>query len=141
MSLKIGFKDIYFLNKKNSINIKSEEFDKEISLKLIKAAYKEFYSNIFSNKGIKMAFRESIKKGLVEIKEQFRVFSKNYLLSRQADLKPKRAFKAKEFKAKEFKSVSNNIEKLNLLKAKAKAKAKAKLKAKLKAKAKGQLWL
>ncbi|WKC78483.1 hypothetical protein QIA30_00410 (plasmid) [Borreliella turdi] len=148
MSLKIGFKDIYFLNKKNSINIKSEEFDKEISLRLIKAAYKEFYSNIFSNKGIKMAFRESIKKGLVEIKEQFRVFSKNYLLSRQADLNPKRAFKAKEFKAKEFKakefkakefkakefkSLSNNIEKLDLL------KAKAKLKAKLKGQLKGQL--
>ncbi len=119
MSVKIEFKDIYSFNAENSINIKSEELERDITFKLAKAAYKEFYSNIFSNKGIKIAFRKSIKKGLVEIKDQFRVFCKNYLLSRQIELQPKRAFKAKEFK-----SFTNNIEKLNLSKAKAKAKDK-----------------
>ncbi|WP_210372598.1 hypothetical protein, partial [Borreliella garinii] len=66
-----------------------------------------------------IAFRKSIQKGLVEIKDQFRVFCKNYLLSRQTELQSKRAFKAKEFK-----SFTNNVEKLNLSKAKAKAKDK-----------------
>ncbi|WKC80325.1 hypothetical protein [Borreliella tanukii] len=119
MSVKIGFKDIYSFNAENSINIKSEELEKEITFKLAKSAYKEFYSNIFSNKGIKMAFRKSIQKGLIEIKDQFRIFCKNYLLSNQMDLQSKRAFKAKEFK-----SLTNSIEKLNLLKSKSKAKSK-----------------
>lgn len=119
MSIKIRFKDIYSFNTENSVNIKSEELEKEITFKLAKVAYKEFYSNIVSNKGIKTAFRKSINKGLVEIKDQFRVFCKNYLLSRQG-LHPKRAFNTKEFK-----NLINNIEKLNLLKNKTK----------------GQLWL
>ncbi|SCW38704.1 hypothetical protein SAMN02983004_00887 [Borreliella japonica] len=112
MSIKIRFKDICSFNE-NSINIGSEELDKEITFKLAKAAYKDFYSNIFSNKGIKIAFRKSIQKGLVEIKDQFRVFCKNYLLSRQVNLKTKRAFKVEEFKSLTF-----NTEKLSLLKEK-----------------------
>lgn len=114
MSIKIRFKDIYSFNTENSVNIKSEELEKEITFKLAKVAYKEFYSNIVSNKGIKTAFRKSINKGLVEIKDQFRVFCKNYLLSRQG-LQSKRAFNTKEFK-----NLINNIEKLNLLKNKTK---------------------
>lgn len=115
MSLKIGFKDTYSFNAENSINIKSEELERDITFKLAKAAYKEFYSNIFSNKGIKIAFRESIQKGLIEIKDQFRVFCKNYLLSRQLDLRHKSAFKAKKFE-----SFANNIEKFNFSKTKIK---------------------
>ncbi len=118
MSFKIRFKDIDFLNKENKVNIKSEELEKEMPLKLAKAFYEEFYSNIFSNKGIKTAFRKSIKKGLVEIKDQFRVFSKNYLLKRQIDLNTKRAFNTKEFKI-----LINNIEKLNLSKSKRKGQS------------------
>ncbi|PRQ95182.1 hypothetical protein [Borreliella burgdorferi] len=95
MSVKIKFKDISF-NAENSINIKSEEIKKELNFKLAKAFYKEFYSNIFSNKEIKTAFRKSIQKGLIEIKDQFRVFCKNYSLIMQKDLSLKRAFKAKE---------------------------------------------
>ncbi len=95
MSVKIKFKDISF-NAENSINIKSEEIKKELNFKLAKAFYKEFCSNIFSNKEIKTAFRKSIQKGLIEIKDQFRVFCKNYSLIMQKDLSPKRAFKAKE---------------------------------------------
>ncbi|AEL19591.1 hypothetical protein [Borreliella bissettiae] len=84
MSVKIKFKNISF-NAENSVNIKSEELKRELDFKLAKAFYKEFYSNIFSNKGIKTAFRKSIQKGLVEIKDQFKVFYKNYSLSRQID--------------------------------------------------------
>ncbi|APS99344.1 hypothetical protein Bmayo_04430 (plasmid) [Borreliella mayonii] len=110
MSVKIKLKDISF-NAENSINIKSEELKREINFKLAKFAYKEFYSNIFSNKGIKTAFRKSIQKGLVEIKDQFRVFCNNYLLSRQTGLRSKRAFKTKKAKeAKEFKSFFKSIE-------------------------------
>ncbi|WP_233709487.1 hypothetical protein [Borreliella bavariensis] len=47
MSFKIRFKDIDFLNKENKVNIKSEELEKEMPLKLAKAFYEEFYSNIF----------------------------------------------------------------------------------------------
>ncbi|ACN53348.1 hypothetical protein QIA25_00470 (plasmid) [Borreliella spielmanii] len=112
--MKIRFKDICSFNTENSINIKSEELEKEITFKLAKVAYKEFYSNIFSNKGIKTTFRKSIQKGLVEIKDQFRVFCKNYLLSRQ-ELESKRSFNTKEFK-----SLINNIEKRSLLKTKEK---------------------
>ncbi|WPM06398.1 hypothetical protein QIA41_04715 (plasmid) [Borreliella sinica] len=110
MSIKIGFKDICSLSK-NSINIRPEELEREITFKLARVAYKEFYSNIFSNKGIKIAFRKSIQKGLVEVKDQFRVFCKNYLLSRQIALQPKKAFRDKEFKSLIF-----NIEKPSLLK-------------------------
>ncbi|WNY60675.1 hypothetical protein QIA03_04170 (plasmid) [Borreliella bissettiae] len=84
MSVKIKFKNISF-NAENSINIKFEELKRELDFKLAKAFYKEFYSNIFSNKGIKTAFRKSIQKGLVEIKDQFKFFYKNYSLSRQID--------------------------------------------------------
>ncbi|MBB6208352.1 hypothetical protein [Borreliella lanei] len=121
MSVKIKLKDISF-NTENSINIKSEELEREINFKLAKVAYKEFYSNIFSNKGIKTAFRKSIQKGLFEIKDQFRVFCNNYSLSR--GLRSKRAFKAKEAKeakkSKEFKSFLKSIENPRLLKAKEK---------------------
>ncbi|WNY69152.1 hypothetical protein [Borreliella lusitaniae] len=95
MSVKIVFKDFCILNQENSIKIKSEELEKETKLKLAKAFCQKFYSNIFSNKAIKKAFRKSIQKGLFEIKDQFRFFCKNYLLSRQIGLKPKRAFKSK----------------------------------------------
>ncbi|AJA90728.1 hypothetical protein OY14_04575 (plasmid) [Borreliella chilensis] len=113
MSIKIEFKEGCSFNAENNIKIKSEEFEREITFKLARIAYKEFYSNIFSNKGIKIAFRKSIQKGLVEIKDQFRVFCKNYLLSRQIDLEPKKAFKARKFK-----NLINNVEKLNLLRTK-----------------------
>ncbi len=84
MSIKIRFKDIYSFNTENSVNIKSEELEKEITFKLAKVAYKEFYSNIVSNKGIKTAFRKSINKGLVEIKDQFRVFVRIIYLAGKA---------------------------------------------------------
>ncbi|WNZ73148.1 hypothetical protein [Borreliella garinii] len=66
MNFKIRFKDIDFFNKENKVNIKSEKLGKEMPLKLAKAFYEEFYSNIFSNKGIKTAFRKSIKKDLLK---------------------------------------------------------------------------
>ncbi|MGF7101987.1 hypothetical protein [Borreliella kurtenbachii] len=117
MSVKIKFKNNSF-NAENSINIKSEELKGELDFKLAKAFYKEFYSNIFSNKGIKTAFRKSIQKGLVEIKDQFKVFCKNYSLSRQIDLSLKKASMPKE--AKEFKRFLKSIKTPNLLKAKEK---------------------
>ncbi|WKD01248.1 hypothetical protein QIA01_04635 (plasmid) [Borreliella americana] len=122
MSVKIKFEDNSF-NAENSINIKSEEITRELNFKLAKAFYKEFYSNIFSNKGIKTAFRKSIQKGLVEIKDQFIVFCKNYSLIRQKDLRLKRALNTKEAKedkkSKGFKSFPKNIQNpTSLLKAK-----------------------
>ncbi|QFI14989.1 hypothetical protein QIA37_00425 (plasmid) [Borrelia sp. CA_690] len=120
MSVKIKFKDIPF-NAENSINIKSEELEREITFKLAKDAYKEFYSKIFSNKGIKSAFRKSIQKGFFEIKDQFRVFCKNYLLSKQMGFQSKRSFKPA--RVKEFKSFLNNIEKYSLLKGKRKGES------------------
>ncbi|MBB6213396.1 hypothetical protein QIA17_00410 (plasmid) [Borreliella californiensis] len=123
MSVRIKFKDSTF-NAENSINIKSEELKRELDFKLAKAAYKEFYSNVFSNKGIKTAFRKSIQKGLVEIKDQFKIFYKNYSLSLQINPSLKKAFKAKEAKeakkSKEFKSFINGIKTPSLLKAKEK---------------------